>query len=77
MIRVANTTDQPLTKEQCAQLFNRFYRTDPSRSKEKQNGFGIGLSIAAAIAEKHGGAIRAAMENNQLVLTCTLPREKP
>ena len=76
VIRVANTTDQPLTKEQCAPLFNRFYRADPSRSKEKQNGFGIGLSIAAAIAEKHGGAIRAAMENDQLVLTCTLPREK-
>ena len=36
----------------------------------------IGLSIAAAIAEKHGGTIRAAMENDQLVLTCTLPREK-
>ena len=76
VIRIANTVDQPLSKEQCDQLFSRFYRADPSRSKEKQNGFGIGLSIAAAIAEKHGGAIRAAMEDHQLVLTCSLPREK-
>ena len=38
--------------------------------------FGIGLAIAAAIAEKHGGTIHAAMEDSRLVLTCTLPREK-
>ncbi len=76
VLRISNTVDTPLTKEQCEQLFLRFYRADPSRSKEKQSGFGIGLSIAAAIAEKHGGTIRAAMEDSRLVLTCTLPREK-
>ena len=76
VLRVSNTVETPLTKEQCDQLFLRFYRADPSRSKEKQSGFGIGLSIAAAITEKHGGTIRAAMDGNRLVFTCTLPREK-
>lgn len=76
VFRVSNTVETPLTKEQCDQLFLRFYRADPSRNKEKQSGFGIGLSIAAAIAEKHGGSIKAAMDGNSLVLTCTLPREK-
>ena len=76
VFRVSNTVETPLTKEQCDQLFLRFYRADPSRNKEKQSGFGIGLSIAAAIAEKHGGSIKAAMDGNRLVLTCTLPREK-
>ena len=76
VLTVSNDVSQPLTEEQCRQLFDRFYRADPSRSKEKQSGFGIGLAIAAAIAEKHGGSIRAAMEGDRLVLTCTLPREK-
>ena len=38
-------------------LFDRFYRADKSRSSE--GGFGIGLSIAAAIVREQGGEIRA------------------
>ena len=75
VLRVSNAVTEPLTKEQCELMFNRFYRADASRSKEKQSGFGIGLAIAAAVAEKHGGQLSAAMENGQrLVLTCRLPR---
>lgn len=75
VIRVSNTVEKPMTKEQCAQLFNRFYRADASRNKDKQSGFGIGLSIAAAIAEKHGGSMDARMEEEKLVITARLPRE--
>jgi two-component system, OmpR family, sensor kinase len=38
-------------------VFDRFYRADPSRSGD---GAGLGLAIARAVAEQHGGAVTAA-----------------
>ena len=37
VLTVENTVEKPLTEDQCRQLFDRFYRADPSRNKEKQN----------------------------------------
>src|SRR6185503_12258838 len=52
-------------------VFDRFYRADPARSGE---GTGIGLSIARAIAEAHGGSIHAASaEGGGAVFTIELP----
>ena len=39
-------------------MFERFYRADPSRSRAS-GGVGLGLSIVAAVAEAHGGAVSA------------------
>lgn len=48
----------PLAPEQTKRLFDRFYRADPSRTRST-GGSGIGLAMARAIVEAHGGQIRA------------------
>ncbi len=47
-----------LTPEQQAQVFERFYRVDPSRSRAL-GGSGIGLAIARALASAMDGHVRA------------------
>jgi two-component system OmpR family sensor kinase len=43
-----------LTADDAGRVFERFYRTDPSRVRS-HGGAGLGLSIVAALAEAHGG----------------------
>lgn len=56
LLEVINNCDN-LDKLQTEHLFDRFYRGDKSRSKK--NSFGIGLSIAEAVARNHNAEIKA------------------
>lgn len=56
-IRVQDS-GQGMTPEQLNHVFDRFYRADPSRSRES-GGSGLGLAIVRAIAKAHGGEVTA------------------
>jgi two-component system OmpR family sensor kinase len=47
-----------MTAEEAAHIFERFYRSDPSRSR-LHGGAGLGLSIVSAIVHAHGGSVNA------------------
>lgn len=64
-----------LSAEQLSRLFERFYRTDEVRN-EADGHYGLGLSIAKAVCEAHGGQIRAEYSNGKAVFTVTLPVKK-
>lgn len=51
------STGKPIHKEELKRIFDRFHRTDPSRSQVR--GYGLGLSIAASIVSAHSGRIWA------------------
>lgn len=47
-----------IDQKEIPHLFERFYRGDKSRTKANATGYGLGLSIAKQIADKHNGVIK-------------------
>lgn len=63
--------------EDLERLFDPLYRADPSRSRAF-GGSGLGLAIARAIAQAHGGRLRAeASSLGGLAMVLTLPLQTP
>ncbi len=56
-------------------LFNRFYRADKARTKTGSGGYGLGLSIAKQIIEKHDGSISVTSKLGKgTIFTIQLPK---
>lgn len=61
-IKVSNT-GRGILADDLPHIFERFYSVDESRNSSS---FGLGLAIAKAIVERHGGTIEATSELNKL-----------
>lgn len=61
ILQVTNTCDY-INADELDRIFDRFYRMDESRTTQT-GGSGIGLSIAQAVTEAHGGKIQANSKN--------------
>lgn len=73
LLSVENKTESVLLPEELSRLFDRFYRTDPSRNSAT-GGHGIGLSVAKAITEAHGGKLTASSgDGSSLKITASFP----
>ncbi|KXB66276.1 ATPase/histidine kinase/DNA gyrase B/HSP90 domain protein [Aedoeadaptatus coxii] len=59
-----------LSEETLPKIFERFYRGKNSVSKD---GLGLGLFIAREIIEKHGGNIRASLDENRIKFSVDFP----
>jgi two-component system, OmpR family, sensor kinase len=61
-----------IAPEHVAHVFERFYKVDSSRTSG-QAGSGLGLSIAKAIIERHGGTIAVTSQPGRTAFVITLP----
>ena len=69
-----HNTGEPIAPEHLEHIFERFYRADAARDRDR-GGYGLGLSIAKAIADAHGGKLTAASSQAEgTTFTLTLPR---
>ncbi len=72
VIIVVQNPGTPLPAEHLSKVFDRFYRTDPSRQRSGE-GAGLGLAIVKTIVESHGGKIVATSDAKGTRFQITLP----
>jgi two-component system heavy metal sensor histidine kinase CusS len=63
---------ETISPEHIAHLFDRFYRTDQSRTRDGE-GTGLGLAICQSIIDIHGGSLTVSSIDGTTVFTITLP----
>lgn len=74
VLSVANDGNM-ITAEKMKHLFDRFYRVDEARTDNGHH-YGLGLSIAKAIAERHGGSICVSCRDGKIQFVVSMPIKK-
>jgi signal transduction histidine kinase len=62
---ICRDTGPGIPAEDLPHIFDRFYRAEKSRTRGKATGFGLGLSIANWIVERHSGRIEVNSKEGQ------------
>ena len=65
VLKVSNSC-KGLDKASISKFFDRFYRTDESRSSET-GGYGIGLSMAQMIVQNHKGKLNVSYSDDEII----------
>lgn len=65
-------SEETIPEEDLDKIFDRFYRVDKSRVREK-GGYGLGLSIAKSIVKKYKGKIKAESKENITIFSVEFP----
>jgi two-component system heavy metal sensor histidine kinase CusS len=76
VVRIENPGDT-IAEEHLSRLFDRFYRVDPSRQRQRDvagnEGAGLGLAIVKSIIEAHQGTVRASSHSSVITFEIILP----
>jgi len=75
---VVNNCGPVIDEADLPHVFERFFRSDRSRTQSGTSGYGLGLAIAKAIVENHGGRIRVtSSDEDGTAFTVTFPLGQP
>ena len=74
LLQVLNDAPE-IPPEKLTHLFDRFYRLDEARSDDGPH-YGLGLSIAKVLTEKHGGSIGVSCRDGKIRFAVSLPQRE-
>lgn len=67
---IVSDTGRGINEEDLPHIFDRFYRGEKSRKRERNTGFGLGLSISNWIVKSHNGRIEVTSQENKGTTFC-------
>jgi heavy metal sensor kinase len=67
---IVSDTGRGISEEDLPHIFDRFYRGEKSRKRDRNTGFGLGLSISNWIVKNHNGRIEVTSQENRGTTFC-------